>query len=189
MSTVTKTKKQMVMATATLILQHAYGDESSDLSVLASGFEHLIDTTDVLRRVGAATTEHYGDVVEVRCDVEYGPVWATEADMRRHLQRQTREFASILNAQDFAVFNVAPVEVTSSEQLDELIGNLTARSNDIRVPLPLRKQLATVVGRLRRGVDAGRVRRTSHQDAVTTMESTVGSLKPSTLEDVVLNSK
>jgi hypothetical protein len=155
---IAKNAKRMVIVRATLVVQGSSGTDADHIG-LVSEFERGIDTTDVLRRVGSATIQHNAELVEVRCDVEYGPIRANEADMRRHLERQARALASSLGGRESAVFNVVPVELTSREQLDEIIGSLTARSNDIAVPLALRTQLATVVTRLRRGADAGRVPR------------------------------
>lgn len=159
MATLNTNGKRMAMATATLVVQYAYSD-TIDSAGIAAELERSIDTTDALRRAGGATIQQNLKLVEVRCDIEYGPIRANDADMRRHLERQTHEIASRLGAQDSAVFNVVHAELTS-DQVAEFIGKLTDRSNDIGVPLPLRKQLATVVTRLRQGKDAGRVPRMS----------------------------
>jgi hypothetical protein len=151
---ITKTTNQLAMVRATVVVQHAC-DEQRNWDDPMGSFEHVLDATDVLRRVGSATIQHGKQLVEVRCDVEYGPLRATVGDMRRHLERQARAIASATGGRDSAVFNVVPTALTTPEQLDEVIGNLTARANDIAIPLTLRKQLASVVTRLRRGAEAG----------------------------------
>ncbi len=157
MATINTKNKPMARATATLVVQHAGGGDSA---VIASAFESAIDNTDALFRAGSATTQQQAEVVEARCDVTYGPVRATDGDLRRHLERQTREIASHLGAQDSAVFDIR-TELISPEQVAETIDRLTAKANDISVPLALRKRFANIVMRLQSGKDAGRVRRSS----------------------------
>lgn len=152
---ITKTTNHMAMVRATVVVRHAR-DEQRDWENPVGSLEHVLDATDVLRRVGSATIQHNNEIVDVRCDVEYGPIRATVGDMRRHLERQARAIASATGGQDSAVFNLVPTELATPEQLDEIIQSLTTKSNDIAVPLPLRKQLAGVVTRLRREADAGR---------------------------------
>jgi hypothetical protein len=163
----TKTTSQMAMVRATVLVRHAR-DEHRDWENPVGALEHVLDATDVLRRVGSATIQHNTELVDVRCDVEYGPIRASVGDMRRHLERQARAIASATGGRDSAVLNVVPTELITPEQLDEIIENLTTRSNDVAVPLPLRKQLASVVTRLRRGADATRVSRRRPQPAVAT---------------------
>ncbi len=151
------TKKQMAMATATLVVQYE-AREGQDLNTLDFGFESAIESTDAMRRIGEVTTERAETIVETRCDVEYGPIRANEADMRRHLERQAQSIALAVGGRDSAVFNLTPIDL-SPEQLDDVIQRLSNRSHDIAVPLVVRKQLAVVVSRLRRGADAGRISR------------------------------
>jgi hypothetical protein len=151
---ITTTTNRLAIVRARVVVRYAL-DEQRNWDDLMGAFEYVLDATDVLRRVGSATIQHGNELVEVRCDVEYGPIRVTVEDMRRHLERQARAIASATGGRDSAVFNVVPTTLTTPEQLDEVIGNLTARANDIAVPLTLRKQLATVVTRLRRDAEAG----------------------------------
>jgi hypothetical protein len=158
---VVKNGKPMAMVTATLLIQSAWSDTEDEQKMqdMVGVFERSIDTTDVLRRVAGATVRHNGSVVELQCDVEYGPIWANEADMRRHLERQLGAIAGHVGGREHWTREVKPVDFPTQEQLDELIRKLEAQSNDLAIPLTRRKQIATVASRLKRGADAGRVPR------------------------------
>ena len=133
--------------------------EASGDDGLTAMWEAVIDATDVLRRVGVTAIRRNDSVTEVICEVEYGPVRATEGDLHRHLDRQLAAVYQGVGAKGYAVFNVVPTELSTPEAFDRVIANLDGRATDIDVPLGTRKQLAAVVVRLRSGKNAGRVRR------------------------------
>ena len=149
----------MALAHATTIVQIRNDQDPLLETEAAFGFEHLLDATGgVLRRVGRASAVQTEALVELRCDVEYGPLRATEGDMRRHLERQLRAVAASMRATDFAVFDLVVTDLTP-EQLDDVIGKLASQANDVALPLRTRKQRAATVAKLRRGGQAPRVPR------------------------------
>jgi hypothetical protein len=151
--------KEMSIARATALVQRRLDPAAGGpISEAEEAFEDALDATGVLRRVGRASSVQEQRLVELRCDIEYGPLRATEGDMRRHLERQLRAVASSMRAADFAVFDLVVTPLTP-EQLDAIIGDLASQANDIALPLRTRKHLATTVSKLRRGGEAARVPR------------------------------
>lgn len=145
----TKSSKPMAIATATLVVQNRLGD---DIAPGAAQLEFAIDSRPILRRVGPAASRQNADILELECDVEYGPVMgAYESDLRRQLEIIARD----LGAFDCAVLGFSRRELTRATDVTAALMVLEERARSIDVPLGARKDLSKKLVRLRRAANEG----------------------------------
>src|SRR5687768_1987214 len=105
-----KSDKTMAEVTGTLVVQFPAASDESAWDIAA--FERAIDQTDVLRRVGPATTERGERFIELRCSVKYGPVFgAYKSDLQRQVDAITQSFQDAQTA----VFDCKRRELTTTE--------------------------------------------------------------------------
>lgn len=131
-----KSDKTLAHATATLVVQRQINDEDAT----AQAFTTEVDALAVLRRIGDVTVRTMGDVVELRADVEYGPVFGChESDFTRHL-KLLRGKGEVFNFRRHAV---------SVEGLAAALSNLEAQVDDMALPLATRKYASKRLAQLR----------------------------------------
>jgi hypothetical protein len=146
----------MAMATGTLVVRCLWvypvdGNYGQDHE---QALQQGIDNTTVLRRVGEVTShkqviDERHSVIELRCDVEYGPVFGChESDLVRQLKSIVQETPLKDDAQEAAVFNFVRREL-SSVNVAEVLSTLEAKLEDVRLPLKARKNVSNTITRLR----------------------------------------
>ena len=132
------TKKTAATVTATFKVQYAIEDGDAVHTVAA--FQKAVDTLAVLRRTSSVTENTTpAGLLELHCSVEYGPsMGGYESDLRRQLER----IMESTNAIEGEVFNAKRSEMTQAD-----LDRLTARVDDLNVPLRARKYLAERLAR------------------------------------------
>ena len=143
-----RSKQTLAEARSTLIVQRVFKDHETTDDV-DGWLESLIDRTTVLRRLGGAdsivivqpNSEAYGRV-EVRCNVEYGPVFGCwESDIQSQLEAMFRGIDAL-----FAVFNFTRREYTPSD-----VDAMEAKVDDLALDLAERKRYEDLLRKLRNG--------------------------------------
>ena len=132
--------KTLAVARGTLVLRRrCIPDE--DVMQATAAFEQQLDAGG-LRRCGSATAKSNETVLELRCEAEYGPALGSyESDLLRALE-------NILgDGQEGAVFHYTRREVTR-EELAATVADLTAKLDDLSLPLKVRKNLSATIDRL-----------------------------------------
>jgi hypothetical protein len=134
----------MAVGRATLVVQTSFTDDHQTVeSVLAAA----IDKTR-LRRVGSAKAYERSDGgLEVRCDVEYGPVLGvSEHDFRRW-------FPTVRNNCTFSITQMAVLRYTRIEQSTEDVAahlaELERQVADAEVDLHVRERFSKDISRIR----------------------------------------
>jgi hypothetical protein len=88
----TVSDKTVAVASGTLVLRMVAANK--DAAVAA--FIAAIDGTRVLRRLGEVSATALPDgVIEVQCEVEYGPVLGAYSDIRKHLKRIVERLGAV----------------------------------------------------------------------------------------------
>jgi hypothetical protein len=133
------------MATARFVVQMA-----NDPEVAAPAqFVSLITSERGLRRLGDVTARTLDDLAELGIDIEYGPALGAldstlQVMLKQLVQRQTTITAS-------EMFNYQQRDATQPELQAEL-ARLEEESDDMRVPLKLRRELSDKANHLRKSV-------------------------------------
>ena len=143
---------QLRIGTATAVVQY-HIDSDAHSAALAGAFQHALDSDANVRRIGDITIHRpNSDTVELRSDVEYGPVRAKWGDMRRHAERYVRAAAAAVadaTCIGVLVHSLAGDDILTPEQHDAVIGKLTVELNDCNLSIPRRKEVAKTLARLR----------------------------------------
>lgn len=112
----------------------------------ATLLELAIGDTDALRQRGPVTARRDGTILELRVDVEYGPVrGAYESD----LQRQLRALTIPLKTISAEVFSFRRKELITQADLDEVLPALEQEVEDLHVSLRARKHLSDLITKVR----------------------------------------
>jgi hypothetical protein len=133
--------KTLATLSGTLVVRCRPSGSPDKSDVDTAWFAAEIDARPTIRRIGEVTERRTDTVIELRADVEYGPVFGGYAsDLRRQLE-------TILSASitDRAVFHIRRRELT-----DDDIVRLRDAVDDVSLTLPARARLSELLSRLDR---------------------------------------
>jgi hypothetical protein len=152
-----KSDKTIAVVAGTLIVRATPNPSTTD-EAAARSFERAIDTTG-LRRSGSAQVQRNETVIELRCRVEYGPVFgAYKSDLRRSLEGHIvwringEGEGDVGEVLDTAVFDVSRRAFRTPHEIEAVITDLMVTINDISLPLDRRMHLEKTIGRLQQHI-------------------------------------
>jgi hypothetical protein len=133
----------LALATATLVAQYPLDSEQPQ-----EVFERAVDKSDRLRRLQPVVVHRTENVIELRCEVEYGPDRGSDAELLRHLRRHLRREVAV-GADDSDVFDFTHRLVTADD-IRAQVAQLRSRTSDMSASLDERRHLRKLATRYER---------------------------------------
>ena len=141
----------LVSARFVVLLSPEFGEDERLRNALAS-FERALDEhSELLRRT--TQPDHRADqrVVELRCNIEYGPTRRLSMpQLERSLAVSVKD--ALNSVGDYALFDVVSRELTA-DALHQLRTDLMQAADDLALPLAIRQQRSRLAAKLTRCID------------------------------------